>query len=70
MLTILVEYCQNGMKFNHLKTGNLPYKPLYFSTGSKHLEPDSKYNELIGTKSAVNCLHLDPYFSDPAEICQ
>ena len=70
VLTILVEHCQNGLKYDHLKTENLPYKPLYFSPGSKHLEPDSKYSDLIGAMSAFNCLYLDHHFSDQADICQ
>jgi len=38
-LTILDEYCQMGLKYNQLKTENLP---LYFSPGSQRFEPDSK----------------------------
>ena len=33
---------------------NLPYERPYFSPGSKRLEPDSKYSDLIGTMSAFN----------------
>ena len=70
VLKVLNEYFQNGLKYNHLKTENLPYKPLYFSPGSKPLEPASKYSDLIGTISAFNCLYHDHYLSDRAEICQ
>ena len=62
--------CQNKLKYDHLKVQNLSYKPQYFSPGSKRLEPDSKYNDLIGTMSAFNCLYLGHYMSDRAEICQ
>ena len=60
-LTILDEYCQNGLKYDNLKTENLPYKPLYFSPGSKRFEPDSKYSYLMGTISAFSCLNLGHY---------
>jgi len=62
VLKILDEYFQKGRKYNHLKTENLPYKPLYLSAGSEHLEPDTKYSDLIGAMSAFNCLNLDHYF--------
>ena len=68
VLTIVDEYCQNGLKYDHLEIENLPYKPLYFSLGSIRLAPDSKYSDLIGTMPAFNYLHLDPYLSDQAEI--
>ena len=70
VLTILDKYCQKGMKYYHLKTENLPQKPLYFSPGSKRLEPDSKYSDLIGIMSTFNCLYLGHYSSDRVEICQ
>ena len=53
-----------------LMAGNLPYKPLHFSPGSKQLEPASKYSDLIETMSAFSYLYLGQYFSDRAEICQ
>ena len=34
VLVILIELCQKGMKYGHLMTGDLPYKPLYFRPGS------------------------------------
>ena len=37
--------------YDHFKTENSPYKPLYYSLGSKRLEPDSKYSDLIETFS-------------------
>ena len=40
MLTILGKCCQSRLKYNHLKAEDLAYKPLYFSPGSKRLEPD------------------------------
>ena len=55
------------MTYDHLITENLPYKALYFCPGSKRLEPDSKYSDLIGAMSAFNCLYLGHYFSDRAE---
>jgi len=70
VLTILGEYCQNGMKYDHLAIENLQNTNLYFSPGSKRLEPDTKYSDLIGTMSVFNCLYLDHYFLDRAEICQ
>ena len=70
VLTILNAHCQNGLTYSHLKAGDLPYKPLYFSPGSKRLEPGSKYSDLLGAKSSFNSLYLDHYFSDRAEICQ
>ena len=70
MLTILGKNCQNRLKYGQLKAEDLPYEPMYISPGSKHLEPDSKYSDLIGTMSAFNCLYLGHYFSDRAEICQ
>ena len=54
VLVILDEYCQNGLKYDHLKTDNLPYNALSISPGPKHLEPDSNYSDLIGTMSAFN----------------
>ena len=68
MLRMLYEYCQNRLKYDHLKTENLLWKPMYFSPGSTHLEPDSKYSDLIGTMSAFNCLYLSHYVSHSAEI--
>ena len=47
----------------------MPYKPLYFSDGSIHLEPDTKYIILIGTESIFNFLYLDYYLSAQDEIC-
>ena len=70
MLTILDEYCQNGLNYEHLKAETLPYKPLYFSSGSKRLEPDTKYSDLIGTISTFNCLYFGHYLPYRAEICQ
>ena len=70
MLTILGDYYENGMQNDHVTTENMPYKPLYFSLGSKHLEPASTYSDLIGTMSVFNCLYLLHYFSDRAESCQ
>ena len=67
-LTILYEYCQNALKCDHLKTENLPYNPLYLSSGSKRSEPDSKYSDLIGNMPAFNCLYLFHYFLDRAEV--
>ena len=63
VLTVLGEYC-------HLTIEDFPYKPLYFSSGSKRLQPDSEYSELTGTMSAFSCLYLAHYFSGQAEICQ
>ena len=57
------------MKYNHLTIENLLCKPLYFSPGSERLEPNSNYNDKIGTMSAFNYLYLGQYFSDGAEIC-
>ena len=37
VLRILYEYCQSRLTYDHLKTESLPYKPLYFSPGSKSL---------------------------------
>ena len=72
MLTILDEYYQNGLIYDHLKTKKLPDKLLCFSPGSEQLEPDSKYNDLdlIGTISAFNCRYLDHYLSDLNAVCQ
>ena len=69
-MTILDEYCQNGLKYDHLKTENLLYSPLYFSPGSERLEPDTKYSDLIGTTSVFNYLYLNHYDSDRAKLCQ
>ena len=69
-MAILDQYRQNCPKYNSLKTENLPYKPLYFSHGSKRFEPDSKYSDLIRTISGFNCLYLGLHFSELAEICQ
>ena len=69
LLKIVDECCQNGIKYDHLTIQNSTYKPLYFSPGSKRLEPDSTHSDLIGTMSAFNCLYLGHYFSDRAEIC-
>ena len=38
VLTILDECCQSLLKYNHLKTENMPWKPLHISPGSKRLE--------------------------------
>ena len=54
ILKILDEYRQNGLKRDHLKTENLPYKPLYFSPRSKHSVAYISINIL----------------SDRAEFCQ
>ena len=70
VLKFLDDHCQNGIKYDNLKTENVPNKPLYFSSHSKRLEPDSKYCDLIGAISAFNCLYLGYYFPDRAEICQ
>ena len=70
MLAILGEYRQNGLENGHLKAENFPYKLLYFSPGSKLLEPDSKYRDLIGNMPAFNCLYHGHYFSDQAKITQ
>ena len=43
MLANLGKHCQNGVKYDHLMTEDLPYKPLNFYFGSKRVEPDSKY---------------------------
>ena len=58
MLTILDGYCENGLNHDHLTIENLPYKSLWFSSGSKRLEPDTKYSDLVRTMSAFNCLYL------------
>ena len=58
---MLGEYFQNGMNYDYLMVENLSYKPLYLSLDSKRLEPASKYSDLIGTMSAVNCLYLCCY---------
>ena len=52
---------KNRLKYDHMKVENLPDKPLYFSPGSERLEPDHKYDDLIGTTSAFNCLYLHYY---------
>ena len=49
VFSIFGEYCQNGIKYDHLTIANLPYRPLYYSPGSKHLEPDLKCSDLIET---------------------
>ena len=69
---LLGDCCQNRLKYDHLETEDLPYKQLYYSPVSNHLEPASKHSDLIGTMSAFNCLYLFNclYFSDQAEICQ
>ena len=69
VLTILGEWCQNGMKYGHLMAEDFPYKPLYFWPGSQLLDPGSKYSDLRGTMSAFKYLYLGHYFSDLAEIC-
>jgi len=40
----LGKFCQNRLKYDHLKTEALQYKLLHFSPGPKRLEPDSKYS--------------------------
>ena len=70
MLEILDEYYKNRLKYDHLTTGHLLYKPLYFSPDSKRSEPDLEYSDLIGTMSAFSCLNLGHYLSDRAEICR
>ena len=57
-----------GGNYDPLTMENLPCKPLYFSPGSKRLEPAAKHSDLIGTMPAFNCLYLGHYFSDRAEI--
>ena len=52
-----------GMKYNHLTIENLPYKPLYFSPGSKCLETDTEYSDLVWL-----CQNLIAYIS--VIICQ
>ena len=49
VLTILSEMLQNRMKYGHVMTEDLPYKPLYFRPGSKRLESASICSDLIGT---------------------
>ena len=49
-------------------TEDLPHKPLYFRPGSLLLDPGSKYSDLIGTMSALNCLYFGHYFSDRTDI--
>ena len=58
-----------GMKYGHLVTEDLPYKPLLFRPGSSLLDPGSNYSDLIGTMTAFNCLYLCHYLLDRAEIC-
>ena len=58
MLIILGEYCQNEVKYDHLKISQLAMQTIVFSPGSKRLVPGSKYNDLIGAMSAFNCLYL------------
>ena len=41
VLTILDDYRENGLKYDHLKTEVLPYNPLYFSPGSKRVDVGS-----------------------------
>ena len=57
------------MTYGHLMTEDLPYKPLYFWPGSLRFAPGSKYSNLIGTMSVVNCQYIDHYFSNGAVIC-
>ena len=59
VLSNLGGYCQNRLNYDHLKTKDLPQKPLYFSPISKRLELDTKHSDLIGTISVFNCLYLD-----------
>ena len=66
--TILGEYCQSGIKYDHLMIENLPYRPLYFSRGSKRLETASKHSDFIVTMFAFNCLYIGHFFPDRAEI--
>ena len=68
-MIILDDYCKHWQKHDNLKTKISLYKLQYFSPGSKRLDPDTKYNDLIGTITAFNCLYLGHYFSDRAEIC-
>ena len=70
MLKTLEERCQIGLKYDHLKTENVPHNSLNFSPGTKCLEPGTKYSDLMRTMSAFNCLYFDHYFSDRAEIFQ
>jgi len=69
-LQFLGEYCENGVKYTQQMIENLPCRPLFFSPGSKCLEPDSKCSDFIGAMSAFNCIYPGHYFSDRAEICQ
>ena len=69
-MTVSGECCENEMKYDHLTIENLLYKPIYFSPGSKRLEPDSECSDLIRTMSAFNCPYIGHYFSDRAEICE
>ena len=62
LLTILGEYFQNRLNYGHLKTKDLPYKPVYFSPGSERLEPDTKYSGLVGNMSAFNRLYISVSF--------
>ena len=64
MLRSLCEYCQNRLKYDHVETDNLPFKPLYFSLCSTLIEPGTKYSNLIGTMPAFNCLYLGHSVSD------
>ena len=61
MLAILGEYRQNRLNYDHLKTNDLPYKPLYFSPGSKRFELGTKYSDMIVAISAFSCLYLGHY---------
>ena len=60
MLKCSSELCLNWMKYRHLMTNVLPYKPLYFQPGSQGLELGSKYSGSIGATMSAKSLGTFP----------